>query len=73
MKKNTKLIEAHKVEVAVNIIIFLLAIFAVFVFVIALQRPGFIEQAVIIEMFIVVLIAILAQTAILTKLMERIM
>ncbi|MFT4326566.1 MAG: hypothetical protein ACMXYK_03645 [Candidatus Woesearchaeota archaeon] len=73
VKKNSTYIEAHKIEKGIMAIILFLAFFGGWVFVLAIQNEGFRLQAIIIEMFIVILIAILLQTAILVKLMERIM
>jgi hypothetical protein len=73
MKINSKIVETRKVEIAINIIMGVLAVFAVFVFVMSMKNPYFISDAVTIELFIIILIAILAQTAILTKLLEKLM
>jgi hypothetical protein len=73
MKINSKIVETRKVEIAINIIMGVLAVFAVFVFVMSMKNPYFTGDAVTIELFIIILIAILAQTAILTKLLEKLM
>lgn len=73
MKKNQKLVEAHKVEHAVNILMLLFGVCAVVVFGLGLSNPQFGQEAIIIEMFLIIIIAILAQTTILVRLLEKIM
>ena len=73
MKTNKKLVEAHKVEHAVNILMLLFGVCAVVVFGLGLSNPEFGRDAIIIEMFLIVIIAILAQTTILVRLIEKLL
>lgn len=73
MTKNNKRVEAHKVERAVNIIMLIFGVCAVLIFGLGLSNGNFSRDAMIIEMFIIIIIAILAQTSILVKLIEKIM
>jgi multisubunit Na+/H+ antiporter MnhB subunit len=73
VKSNKNVVEAHKVERAINIIMLIFGVCAVLVFGLGLSNPDFGKEAVVIEMFLIVIIAILAQTAILAKMLERIM
>lgn len=71
MVKKSKRVEAHKVERAVNIIMLIFGVCAVLVFGLGLSNGQFSRDAMIIEMFIIIIIAILAQTSILVKLIEK--
>lgn len=73
MAKNNKKVEAHKVERAINVLMLIFGVCAVVVFGLGLANPHFAGEAIIIEMFLIILIAILAQTAILVKLLEKLM
>ena len=73
MKKNQKLVEAHKVEHAVNILMLLFGVCAVVVFGLGLSNPDFGREAILIEMFLIIIIAILAQTTILVRLLEKVL
>jgi len=71
MKRNKKRLEAKKVEKAIYSLIIFLGIFGITIFILWINNSYFNKNALIVEMFIVILIAILAQTAILTKLIEK--
>ena len=74
MKHSSSLrVEAHKVERAVNFIMLFFGICAVVVFGLGLSNPNFGRDAMIIEMFLIVLLAVLAQTTILVRLLEKLM
>lgn len=71
VKSSSKRVEAHKVERVVNVIMLVFGVCAVIVFGLGLYNPEFGKEAMIIEMFLIVLIAILAQTTILVHLLEK--
>lgn len=73
MAKNNKRVEAHKVERAVNVIMLIFGVCAVLVFGLGLSNGDFSRDAMIIEMFIILIIAILAQTSIMVKLIEKLL
>ncbi len=73
MVQNTKRVDAIKVERAVNIIMLIFGVCAVIIFGLGLSNPTFGKEAMIIEMFIILVIVILAQTSILIKLLEKLM
>jgi uncharacterized membrane protein YqjE len=71
MKKNKNVIEAHKLEKAVNVLMVLFGLCAIGIFAFGLFNPRFGYEAMIMEMFIIIIIALLAQTTILAKMLER--
>jgi len=71
MKKNKSIIEAHKLEKTVNVLMIIFGLCAIGVFTFGLFNPQFGYEAMIMEMFIIIIIAILAQTTILAKMLER--
>ncbi|MGM5483699.1 MAG: hypothetical protein ACQER9_02155 [Nanobdellota archaeon] len=73
MKKNNKRVEAHKVERAVNILMLIFGVCAVLVFGVGLSRPSFGRDAIFIEMFLIIIVAILAQTTLIVRMLEKLM